>query len=330
MLNPPPIPATGFPDLAPHLSEEARTYFHTSFSLAERDGARLPSIDDVAGWQRRNAIELSGREARNADLLARYGAELRSLEIGGVAVTDIRPSRGAIDGKALLYVHGGGFVGGSAHDALDSTLPLAEETGLRILSVDYTTAPDADHARIGEQVLCVLAALYEQGYTPSDLAIYGDSAGATIAASAMLRARECGLALPSALVLWSPWADLTCSGDTYRTLVDAEPFYKQAFLAAVARCYAGESELSDPLVSILYADYRSGFLPTLIQCGTRELLLSDSVRLHRHLLDSGVDAQLEIYDGLWHVFQFKPIDCPEAACARRRTGRFLLQRLGLV
>ena len=329
MLNQTPLSATGFPDLAPHLSEEARRYFHAAFSRAERDGMQLPDIDDVAGWQLRNTTELSKREAMNAELLARYGAELRSLELGGVAVSDIRPARGAIAGKALLYVHGGGFVGGSASDALDSTLPLAEETGLRILSIDYTTAPDADHARIGEQVLAVLSALYQQGHTPKDLAIYGDSAGATIAAAAMLRARARGLALPAALVLWSPWADLTCSGDTYRTLIDAEPFYTEIFLATAARCYAGNSELSDPLVSVLHADYASGFLPTLIQCGTRELLLSDAVRLHRHMLDSGVDVQLEIYDGLWHVFQFKPIDCPESALARGRTGRYLLQRLGV-
>lgn len=330
MFKPVPIPVPEFPEPAPHLSEQARRYFHEMFSRAERDAMPIPAADDSAGWRQRNQQELRKRESMNAHLLERYAADLRPLHLGGVPVSDIRPARGAIPGKVLLYTHGGGFVSGAAHDALDSTLPLAEETGLRIVSIDYTPAPAADHALIGEQVVAVLAALYAQGFAPGDIGIYGDSAGATIAASAMLRARARGLPLPAGLVLWSPWADLSCGGDTYRTLLDAEPFYTpEAFLGTAARCYAGASALTDPLVSVLFADYTSGYLPTLIQCGTRELLLSDAVRLHRRLRDSGVDVELDIHDGLWHVFQFKPIDAPEAVTARARTGRFLLRRLGV-
>ena len=330
MLDVAPVPVLVFPEPAPHLSEEAQRFFREAFSRADRDAIQIPAPTDHDGWRQRNAAEMRSREPMNAALLARYSSDLGSIVLGGVGVTDIRPSRGALADKVLLYTHGGGFVGGASHDALDSTLPLAEETGLRILSIDYTPAPGADHTRIGEQVLAVLCALYEQGIPPADVAIYGDSAGATIAAAAMLRARDRGMPLPAALVLWSPWADLTCSGDTYRTLADAEPFYAaDTFLTTVARCYAGASELSDPSVSVLFANYASGYMPTLIQCGTRELLLSDAVRLHRRLRDSGVDAELEIYDGLWHVFQYKPIESPEATLARARTGQFLLRRLGV-
>lgn len=330
MLNPVPVAVTGFPEPAPHLSEEARRYFREMFSRAERDAMQLPAAEDIAGWRQRNRDELRRRAPMNAALLERYAADLQAIRLGGVPVNDIRPARGAIAGKALIYIHGGGFVSGAAHDALDSTLPLADETGLRILSIDYTIAPEADHALIGEQVLAVLAALYAQGLAPGDIGIYGDSAGAAIAVSAMLRARARGLPLPAGLVLWSPWADLTLSGDTYLTLADAEPFYaSSALLTIAARCYAGDSALTDPLVSVLFADYAPGFPPTLIQCGTRELLLSDAVRLHRRMLDGNVDVELQLYDGLWHVFQFKPVDSPEALLARQRTGRFLLQRLGV-
>lgn len=330
MSSPVPILLSGFPEPAPHLSDVARRYFRDTFSRDNRDAVRLPAFGDVEAWRRRNEDELRARADSNAALLARYAAAPRPAQVGGVPVTDIRPTRGAISGKVLLYTHGGGFVGGASHDALDSTLPLSEETRLRILSIDYTLAPVADHTVISEQVLAVLTALYAEGFAPADIAIYGDSAGATIAASTMLRAWDRGLPLPAALVLWSPWADLTCSGDTYRTMADAEPFYSSNhFLGTVARCYAGGSDLSDPLVSVLYADYAPGFLPTLIQCGTRELLLSDSVRLHRRMRDGGADVELELYDGLWHVFQYKPIESPEAALARARTGQFLLRRLGL-
>ena len=319
----------GFPEPAAHLSVEARRYFLEAFSRGARDAERLPAIDDVEGFSRRKSLELRQRVPMNEALLQRYSPHIQTIDLGGVSVSDIRPASGTVEGKVLLYTHGGGFVTGTAGDALDSTLPLAHESGLRILSVDYTTAPEADHARIGEQVVAVLNALYVQGLAPSDIAVYGDSAGAAIAASALLRAREGGLPLPAALVLWSPWADLTRSGDSYLTLADAEPFYADALLATAARAYSGASCLSDPLVSVLFADYTPGWLPTLIQCGTREILLSDSVRLHRRMQDAGADAVLELYDGLWHVFQFKPIDSPEALRARSRTIRFLKQQLGI-
>lgn len=325
-----PLSETGFPEPAPHLSAVARRYFLETFVRAERDAMQIPAMDDLDAWRRRNAEELRNREPMNAALQVRFAPDIRSIRLGGVGVTDIRPSRGALPGKVLLYTHGGGFVSGAAHDALDSTLPIAEETGLRILSIDYTPAPHVDHAFIGGQVLAVLEALYAEGFAPSDIGVYGDSAGATIMASAMLRARARGLPLPAGMVLWSPWADLTCSGDTYRTLADAEPFYAHdGLLSAAARCYAGRTDLADPLVSVLFADYAPGYLPTLIQCGTREVLLSDSVRLHRRMLDGGAQVELDLYDGLWHVFQFKPIDSPEAAVARGRTGRFLLRQLGV-
>lgn len=321
----------GFPEPAPHLSEEARRFFREAFSRAERDAMRLPEPADAEAWRRRNDEELSKRVAGNAELLARYAADVVQTQLGGITVTQIRPRYREVPGKVLLYTHGGGFVGGASRDALDSTLPLAVETGLRIVSIDYTLAPAGNHATIGGQVLAVLSALYQQGFSPADIAVYGDSAGATIAASAMLRARACGLPLPAALVLWSPWADLACTGDSYRTLGDAEPFYTASeFLTKGASCYAGGDALDDPLVSVLYADYAAGYLPTLIQCGTRELLFSDSVRLHRRMLEGGVAVELEIYDGLWHVFQFKPVEAPEARQARASTGRFLLNRLGVI
>lgn len=330
MLNPGLLPVADFPEPAPHLSEEARRHFRESFSRAERDAMRMPAPDDFEGWRRRNAEELRKREPLNAGLISRYAPKLRSIQLGGVPVTEIRPAAGEIAGKVLLYTHGGGFVAGAAHDAMDSTLPLADETGLRILSIDYTPSPHADHVVIGEQVLAVLKALYAEGFAPGDIGAYGDSAGATIIAAAMLRARDRGLPLPAGVVLWSPWADLSFSGDSYRTLCDAEPFYTpDELLSIAARCYAGKTPVTDPRVSVLFADYAAGYPPTLIQCGTRELLLSDAIRLHRRMRDSGVDAELDLYDGLWHVFQFKPVDSPEAVTARNRTGEFLLRRLGV-
>lgn len=324
------INRTGFSDPAPHLSKVAKRYFFDNFSKDQRDGLNLPAPDDFTAWKVRSEAELTARIPMNEALLSEFPATLKPDTLGHVRVTMITPNSIAPTDKRIVYVHGGGFVGGASHDALDSTLPLAHEIGLPIISIDYTLAPHARHDQITDEVVSVLAALYKARANPTDICIYGDSAGATIAGAAMLKAAARDVPLPAALVLWSPWTDLACTGDSYETLKDAEPFYgRKTFLKTAAQCYAGDTNVADPAVSILYADYSADFLPTLIQCGTREMLLSDSVRLHKQMLNQGATVTLDLYDGLWHVFQFKPIDGAEAQAARTRTVNFFRKHLGI-
>ena len=143
---------------------------------------------------------------------------------------------------------------------------------------------------------------------------------------AVLKQRDEGAALPAAVLLFSPWADLSNSGDTALTLPEADPTLSYAgLLANSARAYAGNLDLKDPRVSPLYGDFSKGFPPTLIQDGTRTILLSDSVRSYRALKAAGQDAVIDLYEGMWHVFQGAP--APEAAEALASAGAFLRQRL---
>ena len=140
--------------------------------------------------------------------------------------------------------------------------------------------------------------------------------------------RDTGLGLPAAVVLWSPWADITETGDTYHSLRLVDPAYLyDRHLEAAADAYAAPGDQTHPYVSPVYGDFTSGFPPTLIQGGTREIFLSNFVRLYQALDTSGVPVKLDLYEGMPHVFQAVP-GLPESKLALVKVDAFLEQHLG--
>lgn len=195
-----------------------------------------------------------------------------------------------------------------------------------MISVDYTTAPRARWQEIIGQVVSVFKALNEEGFAMKDLAIYGDSAGGGLAAGAVLKLRDMGLGMPAAVVLWSPWADITETGDTYVTLKEAEPIYLyDRVLGPSADAYADPKDQKNPYVSPVYGDFAKGFPPTLIQGGTREIFLSNFVRLYQVLDTAGQTVKLDLYEGMPHVFQIRLPDSPESVTAVKKMNDFLEQ-----
>ena len=131
------------------------------------------------------------------------------------------------------------------------------------------------------------------------------------------------------MVLWSPWSDITETGDTYTTLRDADPvLVYEGVLAPSAGAYADPSDQKIPYVSPVYGDYSEGFPPTLIQVGTAEIFLSNAVRHYQALDIAGIPVKLDPYDGMWHVFQAFHWDLPESHLAREKMAAFLRQQLG--
>jgi acetyl esterase/lipase len=161
-----------------------------------------------------------------------------------------------------------------------------------------------------------------------DIAIYGDSAGGGLAAGSVLKLRDAGLGTPAAVVLWSPWADITETGDTYQTLKEAEPnFLYEKVLGPSADAYADRKDQKHPYVSPVYADFTKGFPPTLLQGGTREIFLSNFVRLYQALDNSGQTVKLDLYEGMPHVFQLKLPESPESVTALQKMNSFLIRHL---
>jgi len=256
-----------------------------------------------------------------AAMLAALSPEIASWQAGGVAVLTVTSSKARAAAAApLVYIHGGGFVQGSARSSLVAAAMASETSGRVVYSIDYTLAPHATWRAILDEVVAVWAAVTAKhpGTVPG---LFGDSAGGCIAAAATLLLRERGLVRPGALALLSPLVDLAGGGDTNRTLA-AVDFLDEQSLRPGLRAYAPESEWSNPLVSPIHGDFSAGYPPTLIQVGTREILLSDSVRMHRTLRAAGRSSRLEVYEGMPHVFQRFLATTPEGKDAWNEMAQF--------
>ncbi|MEY3082577.1 MAG: putative acetyl-hydrolase LipR precursor [Pseudomonadota bacterium] len=317
--------ATDTVPLPDTISPEAKAVieFLQSAGLKQLKG---PAPDDIAGWKALHDAQEKALEAPNKAVLDQLGATVTDAVIGGVPVLDIRPKGWTDDGRVIVYIHGGAFTLFSARSMAGLGALVANAAGMRMISIDYTNPPAAQWDTVQAQVDAVLKGIVAQG-TPIDrVALFGDSAGGNLVIRAVLKLRDEGAGLPAAVLLFSPWADLSNSGDTAITLPEADPTLSYGgLLANSARAYAGELDLKDPRVSPLYANFAKGFPPALIQDGTRTILLSDSVRTYRALKAAGQDAVIDLYEGMWHIFQGAP--APEAAEALASAGAFLRQRL---
>lgn len=248
--------------------------------------------------------------ALTADKVAALRLDTIETVMVGVPVIGVRPPDWHDDGTLLVYVHGGGFVQGSARSSLLMAGLMAVRTGRHVVSVDYTLAPRADYRTITDQVAAVCSAVLRDR-PASSVGLFGESAGGGIAAGTLLKLREQGLAHPAAAVLISPVTDLAAEGDTHATIAAHDFLSAMALKASAYRAYAPPEAARDPIASPLYGRFGPDFPPTLIQVGTREILLSDSVRLNRAIRTAGGTCILDVYDGMPHVFEAIVPDAPE-------------------
>ena len=163
-----------------------------------------------------------------------------------------------------------------------------------------------------------------QGFGARDVVVAGDSAGGNLALVLTHLLKEAGRRLPRALILLSPWTDMTASGKSYQERAAIDPVLTVNYIHAVRDAYARDQDWSDFRLSPLFGDLKD-FPPTLIQAGSSELLLSDSIRLRDRLVQAAVPCRLEVWTDLWHVFQMFPMK--KATEAMESIGRFLLETL---
>ncbi len=288
-----------------------------------------PAHDDIKAWTAiQREMETHSLE-RSKPIVKKLGSFVTEMKLGGVPVVDIKPRNWKDNGKVMVYTHGGAYTLFSAYSTLGSAALMAEITGLRVISIDYTLAPHTKWQQITDQVVSVFKALREQGYAMKDMAIYGDSAGGSLAAGSVLKMRDKGMGMPAAVVLWSPWSDITDTGDTYFTLQRADPaYFYDKHLKASADAYADPKDQKHPYVSPVYGDYTKGFPPTLIQGGSKEIFLSNFIRHYQALDTAGRIVKLDIYEGMIHVFQAALAGTPESKTALGKVDTFLKQHLG--
>jgi epsilon-lactone hydrolase len=308
------------------VSKEAQDFLRTL-----RDPALTPPFpnpDDLDGWSKVQAFVDKEAMKQSDEIVKRYGPTVIERNLRGVRVLDVRPKRWTENGRVAVYTHGGAYTLYSAASTLGRAAVFADDTGLRVISVDYTLAPHAKFRQITDQVVAVVNALLDEGLQCEDLVFYGDSSGGGLAAAVILKMRDQEMGMPVAAVLVSPWVDLTRTGDTEFTLRDAEPNYlyeKHSIKAAGA--YADPKEQKHPYASPIYGDFIKGFPPTLIQGGTKEILLSGFIRLYQALDRAGQRAKLDIYEGMPHNFASRIPEAPESKVARNKISTFLRSHL---
>lgn len=254
-------------------------------------------------------------EAFAASFAVPPGLRIEQKELGGVPVEWIVPE-GAEDAPVLFHLHGGGYVLGTPAASRPFTTAFALKAKARVASIDYRLAPENPFPAAVEDGLAAWEGLLRR-ITPSQLAIGGESAGGGLAAAIMLAGRERGLPLPASAVLISPWADLTCTAETFNTKAYADPLLTRRALKEMADAYVPEDKARSPLASPLFGDL-TGLPPMLIHVGSEEVLLDDARKLHTRALAHGVKAEIEIWYRMIHVWHmFHPVLAEGAAAIRK-------------
>jgi acetyl esterase/lipase len=246
------------------------------------------------------------------------------LDLGGVPAVRLEPPD--VRGDVLLYLHGGGYGGGSALSHSELAARLARASGAVAVLPEYRLAPeDPFPAALDDALTAYRVTLEELDGDAARIVAGGDSAGGGLAVAMCVALRDAGDPLPHSLALLSPWLDLTCSSPSWDARFEGDPVLDRSLREAAERYLAG-ADARDPLASPLFADL-SGLPPVFLQVGTHEILYDDAVSFADQATRAGVEVELEIGHDLIHVWPIFPIT-PEAVASTARIGRYLAASRG--
>ena len=252
-------------------------------------------------------------EKRDAPWPAKYGVSIREDRIEGVRVYWVTPNVLPKKNRRrlLLNFHGGAYVYAPGRAGLEDAILMAGR-GFRVVSVDYRMAPDFPYPAAIDDAEAVWRGLSAK-INPRRLGVFGTSTGGGMTLALIHRCKRKGLKLPAALWAGTPWSDLTKTGDSYFTneFVDTGLVSYDGILEAAAKAYTAGHDLRDPELSPVYGDF-GGFPPTFLTSGTRDLFLSNTVRVHRKLRDAGVMTDLTVIEALSHADYCALPDSPES------------------
>ncbi len=233
---------------------------------------------------------------------------------------------GANPERAVLYLHGGGYVVGSIKTHRDLMGRISRAAKARVLGLDYRLAPEHPFPAAVEDSVAAYKWMLERGLNASRIAVAGDSAGGGLVVATLVAIRDDKLPLPAAGVCLSPWVDLEGIGESMKTRQHADPVVRRDMLTQMAAAYLGGKNARTPLAAPLYADL-TGLPPLLIQVGDAETLLDDSNRLAQRARAAGVEVKLEVWPEMIHVFRLFAGFLPEGQQAVDGVGQFISHHL---
>lgn len=230
--------------------------------------------------------------------------------------------------NVLYYLHGGGYLMGSINTHKTLIAQIARESRVKALAIDYRLAPENPFPAAVEDALKGYLWLLDQGYRPENIVIAGDSAGGGLALATLHNIKAKGHPMPACAVCLSPWSDLSGTGSSMASKVKADPLLIPSEILKWGKLYAGEQDRKQPLLSPLYGDF-TGFPPLLIQVGSAEIIMDDSVRVAEKAKEAGVDVILDVWEDMLHVWQYYWRYIPEGKKAIRKIGTYIRGRVGV-
>jgi acetyl esterase/lipase len=253
-------------------------------------------------------------------------AVLEAVTLGGIAAEKLSVPGSARD-KAILYIHGGGFVGGEPATHRTLTWRLAAETKVPVYAIDYRLAPEHPFpAALEDCVAAYRALLDDHKIAARHIAIGGDSAGGNLALATAIKLRADGIALPGCLVCLSPVVDLSEAQPSHISNAKRDALFDVRTFPTATPIYSGAHNPADPLISPIRGDV-SGLPPTFFQCSRDEMLRDDSIRMAEKINAAGGDATLDVWPNVYHVWQLGGDILPEAREAIARLAKFVTAHL---
>ena len=258
------------------------------------------------------------------------GVTTEPTTISGVSAFVVTPKSMPADNRerVLLHFHGGTRVFNPGESGTREAILMAGFAGYKVISVDYRMPPDFPFPAALDDGVAAYRELLKTS-KPENIGIFGASAGGSLTLTTLLRAKLDNLPMPGAIAPGTPTVDLTKTGDTLFTnaFVDNVLGTQEGFIRATALLYANGRDLKDPLLSPIYGDVH-GFPPVILTSGTRDLYLSNTVRMHRKLRAAGVEAVLQIWEGQSHIHYLADVTAPETKEYHDEVARFFDRHLG--
>ncbi len=316
---------------------------HSNKEMSSKNKAQIATEMKMASWQGR-LLKIYLRikrffhpptgeldvETKRAELeaLGRKIKPTNNLQFTAVVADSVTAewiiSSGAFTDRVILYLHGGAYSRGSINSHRSLAADIASAAQARALIIDYRLAPEDPFPAAVEDAMIAYRWLLANNISPDQIVIAGDSAGGGLTLSMLITLRDAGEPLPLAAVCLSPWTDLAITGESWSTKAKFELILDPEEVPKSAQLYLGNADPHTPLASPLFADLRD-LPPLLIQVGTDEILLSDSTRLANRAKALGVDVNLEVWEGMFHVWHFAASVLPEGRQAIDRIGKFIDQ-----
>lgn len=225
--------------------------------------------------------------------------------------------------QMVLQLHGGGYIGPMKNIYRNFAVMYSKVSkGADVLTIDYRVAPEYTYPAALEDAISAYEWILEKGYQPEQIVVAGDSAGGGLALALSLYLRDNNKLLPKGIITMSAWADLTCEGESYTSQYESDPLFGNTKDSMIFNsAYIGEYNPRHPYISPVFGEFYQ-FPPILMQVGSSEMLLSDTLEIARKIKEEGGKVRLSVYEGMFHVFQMSMNLIPESRMAWQEIRQF--------